>query len=246
MRRVFSDHLSLDSGLLDSFVGAKDLFSVRVWDLPTRLCHMALAVLFLALVLSGQVGGDVMVWHMRCGYAILSLLLWRVVWGFVGGYWSRFSSFLSTPRQAWQFARLPLNEKRQVVGHNPLGAWAVVAMLCFLGLQACAGLISDDQVVTSGPLTSLVSQAWVERATQWHTGPGKWALIALVCLHLGSVYWYRKFGRIDLVKPMLTGDKVLEKPAVDSKDNSASRLLAGVLLLLCSTAVGFLVGSGSP
>ncbi len=222
------------------------MFSVRVWDLPTRLCHVALTVLFLALVLSGQIGGDVMVWHMRCGYAMLSLVMWRLVWGFAGGYWSRFSSFLSTPWQAWRFARLPWDEKRQVIGHNPLGAWAIVAMLCFLGLQACAGLFSDDQIVTSGPLTALVSQAWVERATQWHTGLGKWTLIALVSLHLGSVFWYRRVGRIDLLKPMLTGDKVLENPAQDSKDNTASRLLAGVLLLLCATAVGLLVQRGLP
>jgi cytochrome b len=172
--------------------------------------------------------------------------MWRIVWGFVGGYWSRFFSFVSTPLQAWRYARQPLEQAPPVVGHNPLGAWSVLAILSFLGLQALAGLFSDDQIATSGPLTARVSNAWVELATQWHTGPGKWALIALVCLHLGSVYWYRKFGRIDLVKPMLTGDKVLEKPAVDSKDNSASRVLAGVLLLLCSTAVGLLVQSSPP
>ena len=227
-----------------SFVGADNLFSVRVWDLPTRLCHGALALLFFALVLSGQIGGDLMVWHMRCGYAMLSLVIWRIVWGFIGGYWSRFSSFVSTPLQAWRFSRLPLDEKQGAVGHNPLGAWSVVAMLCLLGLQAWAGLFSDDQIATSGPLTALVSEAWVERATQWHTGPGKWALIALVVLHLGSIYWYRKVGRIDLLRPMLTGDKILANPAPDSKDSTASRWLAAMLLLLCATAVALLVTSG--
>jgi cytochrome b len=222
------------------------LFSVRVWDLPTRLCHAALALLFFALVLSGQLGGDVMVWHMRCGYAMLSVVMWRILWGFMGGYWSRFSSFVATPLQAWRFARLPFDEKHHAVGHNPLGAWSVLAILCCLGLQAVAGLFSDDQIAASGPLAALVSQAWVERATGWHVGLGKWMLIALVLLHLGSIYWYLRARRIDLVKPMLSGDKVLESPTQDSKDSGGSRLLAATLFILCATAVGLMVGYGAP
>ncbi len=222
------------------------MFSVRVWDLPTRVCHWALALLFLALVVSGQIGGDWMVWHMRFGYAMLSLVLWRILWGCVGGYWSRFSNFMSTPLQAWRFARQFLAQKTHAVGHNPLGAWSVAAMLFCLGLQALAGLFSDDQISTSGPLTALASQAWVERATRWHTGSGKWALLALVLLHLGSIYWYVRVRRIDLLRPMLNGEKILEHPAQESKDNIASRLLAAVLLLLCATVVGLLVESGTP
>jgi hypothetical protein len=84
----------------------------------------------------------------------------------------------------------------------------------------------------------------VELATQWHTGPGKWALITLVVLHLGSVFWYLRVRRINLLRPMLTGDKILTHTAPDSKDNKASRLLAGLLLLLCATAVGLIVRSG--
>jgi len=229
---------------LDDFVGAETLFAVRVWDLPTRLCHGAIGLLFVALVLSGQLGGDAMVWHMRCGYAMLSLVMWRILWGFVGGYWSRFSSFISTPLQAWRYAYQPLAQAPPAVGHNPLGAWSVLAMLSCLGLQAGSGLFSDDQISTNGPLTALVSNVWVELATQWHTGPGKWALFALVFLHLGSIYWYLRVRRIDLLRPMLTGDKILENRALDSKDNKASRLLAGVLLLFCALAVGALVRSG--
>ncbi len=186
-----------------------------------------------------------MVWHMRCGYAMLSLVMWRILWGFIGGYWSRFSSFVSTPRQAWQFARQSLAQTSRIAGHNPLGAWSVLAMLSCLGLQALTGLFSDDEISTSGPLTALVSQAWVERATQWHTGPGKWGLIALVVLHLGSIFWYVRVRRIDLLNPMRTGDQILENPARESTDTIATRILAAVLLLLCASAVGLSVGSGS-
>ena len=221
------------------------MFSVRVWDLPTRVCHGALALLFFALVLTGQIGGDLMVWHMRCGYAMLSLVIWRILWGFIGGYWSRFSSFMSTPRQAWQFARRSLAQTARLAGHNPLGAWSVLAMLSCLGLQAVAGLFSDDQIATSGPLTALVSEAWVERATQWHTGPGKWVLLALVVLHLGSIYGYQRVRRMDLIRPMLNGNQVLDHAARESKDSGASRLLGAGLLLLCAAGVGLLVTSGS-
>ena len=221
------------------------MFSIRVWDLPTRLCHGALALLFLALVISGQIGGDTMVWHMRFGFAMLSLVMWRILWGFMGGYWSRFSSFVSTPLQAWRFARQSsLAKTTRVAGHNPLGAWSVLAMLSCLGLQAMTGLFSDDQISTSGPLTALVSQAWVERATQWHTGLGKWGLMALVVLHLGSIFWYVRVRRVDLLNPMLTGDQILDNPARESTDTIASRLMAAMLLLLCASAVGLSVGIG--
>ena len=70
---------------------------VRVWDVPTRLFHWALALCFVGLLVTSQVGGSAMVWHFRFGYGVLSLLLFRVVWGLLGGHWSRFSTFVFWP-----------------------------------------------------------------------------------------------------------------------------------------------------
>ena len=71
--------------------------TVRIWDLPTRLFHWLLALCVIGLVITANVGGNAMVWHFRLGYAVATLLLFRVVWGLVGGHWSRFSSFLYAP-----------------------------------------------------------------------------------------------------------------------------------------------------
>jgi cytochrome b len=119
-------------------------------------------------------------------------------------------------------------------------------MLSCLGLQAVAGLFSDDQISTSGPLTARVSEAWVERATHWHTGPGKWVLLALLVLHLGSIYWYQRVRRIDLIRPMVDGNQVVDHAARESTDSGASRLLGAGLFLLCAAGVGLLVTNGSP
>ena len=94
---------------------------VRVWDLPTRLFHWSLVVCFVGLVVTGEVAGDAMVWHFRLGYAALSLLAFRLIWGVVGGYWSRFTSFVKGPVTIRNYLRgeaLP----EHGVGHNPLGA----------------------------------------------------------------------------------------------------------------------------
>jgi cytochrome b len=74
------------------------LNKVRVWDLPTRFFHWTLAAGVVALGISGTVGGNAMVWHFRLGYAVLALLLFRLVWGLVGGRWSRFGAFLFGPQ----------------------------------------------------------------------------------------------------------------------------------------------------
>ena len=73
------------------------MIQVRVWDWPTRIFHWVLALLVVALVITGNVVGNAMVWHFRCGYGVLSLLLFRLLWGFVGGHWSRWRQLTCTP-----------------------------------------------------------------------------------------------------------------------------------------------------
>jgi len=73
------------------------MIQIRVWDWPTRLFHWTLAALIIALVITGNVGGNAMVWHFRCGYCVLSLLIFRIVWGFCGGHWSRWRHLAFTP-----------------------------------------------------------------------------------------------------------------------------------------------------
>ena len=218
---------------------------VRVWDLPTRAFHWLLAGLVVFSVVSGQIGGNAMVWHMRSGFAIFTLLAFRLVWGFAGGHWSRFRAFAYAPSTSLRYLRgesLPYEHHQ--VGHNPLGAGSVFALLGILALQVATGLIADDEIATTGPLIKYVSSATSSLATSWHKNYGKWIIIGLVVLHLGAIafYWFRR--RQNLVGPMWHGDKLLTAHVPRAVDNGRSRTIALVILLVCALGVTALVRLG--
>lgn len=215
---------------------------VRVWDAPTRLFHWALVICVVGLGVTSQLGGSAMVWHFRFGYGVLTLLLFRFVWGLLGGYWSRFATFLVGPSAIWRYLR-GQGRPQDSVGHNPLGSLSVVAMLLFLGLQVTTGLMSDDEISNAGPLTRFVSSTWVSNATFYHKNIGKFILLGLVVLHLCAIAFYYFRNRENLVKPMITGDKVISFSAPSARDNWSDRRRAGLIFLLCmglvsSTVIG--------
>lgn len=214
---------------------------VRIWDLPTRVFHWLLALLVAAQFITAGIGGNAMVWHMRSGYGVLALLLFRLVWGLVGGHWSRFGSFLFSPAAVWRYVRGHLPE---TAGHNPLGALSVLALLAALGLQAGSGLFSDDDIAFSGPLTGLVSSQRVEQATWFHGEVGKLIVLGLVLLHLLAVGYYTLRRRRALVRAMVVGDKLLDEAVAPSRDDAASRTLAAAVLAACALAVAGLVRWG--
>jgi cytochrome b len=216
------------------------LSRVRVWDLPTRLFHWSLALCFIGLLITGTVGGPAMTFHFRFGFVMLALLLFRLVWGFVGGRWSRFGSFLFSPRTTIAYLKAT-SPSEQSVGHNPLGALSVWALLAFLLFQVASGLVSDDEIAFAGPLTHLVSNATVSFATGYHTEIGKWILIALVALHLVAVVYYTR-RQHRLVSAMIHGDKLMEPVSQPSRDDQTSRLVALFLFLLCA-AVAYAVST---
>jgi cytochrome b len=216
------------------------LYRVRIWDLPTRVFHWASALCVLGLAVTGTVGGSAMVFHFRFGYALLTLLLFRLVWGLMGGHWSRFRSFVFGPRAVFAYlrGRAPASHS---VGHSPIGALSVWALLFFLSLQVATGLISDDEISTAGPLTHLVSNASVSLGSQYHTELGKWILLALVLLHVAAII-YLVSRRQGLLAAMLHGDKQLPAPAAAARDDARSRITAFLLLCLCAAAVFWLSG----
>ena len=216
------------------------LYRVRIWDLPTRVFHWASALCVLGLAVTGTVGGSAMAFHFRFGYALLTLLLFRLVWGLMGGHWSRFRSFVFGPRAVFAYlrGRAPASHS---VGHSPLGALSVWALLAFLSLQVATGLISDDEISTAGPLTHLVSNAAVSLGSQYHTQLGKWILLALVLLHVAAITYHVR-RRQGLLAAMLHGDKQLPVPAEAARDDARSRMTAFLLLCLCAAAVFWLSG----
>lgn len=216
---------------------------VRVWDLPTRLFHWALVLCVAGLIVSGNLGGNWMEWHLRLGYAALALLF-RLLWGVVGGRWSRFASFVYSPLSVWRHLR-GQGDPLHHVGHNPLGAFSVWAMLAVLLVQVGTGLVSDDEIAFFGPLVRFVSYDTAMAATQYHKGWGKLALLGLIVLHVLALLFYHWVKRERLVAAMVSGDKQLPHPAPSAADGPRERLLALVLLGLSSAVVWWVVRRGA-
>ena len=211
---------------------------VRIWDLPTRLFHWLLALCVIGLVTTAQLG--YMDWHFRFGYGVLTLLIFRLLWGLVGGHWSRFSAFLYSPASLWRYLRGHA-EPSHSLGHSPTGSLSVFSLLFFLLAQVGTGLFSDDEIASSGPLTRLASSDFVSQATWYHREVGKLVLIALVALHILAILYYLWRKRQNLVWPMIWGDKEVPQPAISSRDDARSRWLALALLLLSAGAVALLL-----
>jgi cytochrome b len=210
----------------------------RVWDLPTRLFHWALVALVITSFVTAKVGGNAMTWHMYSGYTILALLVFRIIWGFIGGRESRFRSFVKGPGAVVRYLRTLFH--RQAAhhpGHNPLGGWSVVLMILSLGTQATTGLFASDDIFVEGPLAAKVSGATVKLATSIHHW-NEWVLIALVVLHVAAIAFYAVYKRVNLVHAMVHGHKILPAPAEHTPNRTA---LAALVLGIAGAFVYWLV-----
>lgn len=219
--------------------------AVRVWDLPTRLFHWTLVVALIAQVATGKIGGAAMTWHFRIGYCIFALIVFRLVWGFVGGRWSRFASFIYGPASVVRY----LQNRHAAgdlfhVGHNPLGSASVFAMLAILLVQVGTGLVGDDEIANVGPLNRFVSTAFGLSATAWHKGAGFGIILGLVVLHILAIVFYRVRKRQDLIGPMFSGDKLLPGVVPASVDDRMSRVRALAIVLASAGLVAAIVKLG--
>ena len=219
---------------------------VRVWDLPTRSFHWLLAACVLCSVVSAKIGGNAMVWHFRFGYVVFTLLAFRIVWGLVGGRWSRFASFVYAPATTLRYLRGQARPDEHLdVGHNPLGALSVFGLLAVLVAQVGTGLFADDEIANTGPLIKFVSGETSLMLTGWHKSLGQGLVIGLVLLHVAAIAFYILKKNQNLVGPMLSGDKLLEPGVPASTDTTRSRVLALVLVIAFGLLVRWLVGLGA-
>jgi cytochrome b len=178
----------------------------RVWDLPTRLFHWALALTLVGSFVTVKAGE--MRWHSYCGYTALTLVLFRILWGVIGSESARFSRFLCGPGAALRhlghlLARRPDHETT----HNALGGWAVVLMLGLVLAQASTGLFANDDILFNGPLFPLVGKDVSDRLTGWHYRLSDLLLIVVI-VHVVVVFAYRLAGH-RLIEAMVTGTKRL-------------------------------------
>jgi len=204
-----------------------------------RLFHWSLALLVAFQFYSGNVGGNLMRWHMLAGYAILALVLFRIAWGLVGSTTARFAHFLAGPRAALAFARRLLSRSPAPhAGHNPIGGWMVIALLGALALQASSGLFANDDIATEGPLAVLVSKATSDRMTAVHHANFV-VLAVLTALHVCAVLYHWLVKKEDLIGAMFTGIRRL--PDDVAQGISAARFESAWRALGLIAAVSVLV-----
>ena len=199
---------------------------IRIWDLPLRLFHWLLVVAVIGSFVSVKLGGNAMIWHGRFGYIVLSLIFFRLIWGFVGTHHARFAQFIKSPKAIFAYLKNPT----ETPGHSPLGAISVIVLLGLFLSQALAGLFASDDIAFDGPLVKYVASAWVELLTSFHR-LNEWVLMALVGVHVGAILYYKYAKKINLISAMITGDKEWADAAPLVQDDSKVRLKAMALLM---------------
>ena len=220
-----------------------DLISAPVWDAFVRCFHWSLVLLFTISVVSGKVGGAWIEWHMRSGYAILALVTFRLIWGFVGGEYARFTSFLAHPIRALKYAKSLLGKTHEhVIGHNPVGGWMVLVLLLLLGTQAGLGLFSNDEIATTGPLARYVSDETSLTLMSRHRVLGT-ILLVLVGLHIAAVLFHLFVKKENLIRAMFSGNKELPPELAREAQTArkASITVGFVVLSLAIAAVAIAV-----
>jgi len=199
---------------------------VPVWDPAIRLCHWLLVLAVATAFVTAQIGGNLMVWHGRAGLAVLGLVVFRILWGFVGSTHARFADFVRGPAAI----RAYLRGEWSGLGHNPVGAFSVLALLSLLLAMAATGLFSNDDISYQGHLYALVGADASSRVTGIHKlfEP---ILIILVTAHLAAIAFYVRIRKINLVQPMITGWKeVADAPAQPARNS-------GIIAFLTAAAV---------
>jgi cytochrome b len=184
--------------------------TISVWDIPVRLFHWSLATSILLQFITAQIGGNAMEWHRRIGYFVIGLILFRVVWGFVGSYHARFKNFVRAPAVVIAYAKsLFKKDSPHYVGHNPMGALSVLAVMVAVGFQTVTGLFSNDDIMLEGPYASMVSKAFSDQMTSLHKLNSN-VILVLIGLHLSAIVFYAVFKKEQLIEAMLTGKKELD------------------------------------
>lgn len=214
-----------------------------VWDLPLRLCHWALALAVSGAFVTHWIGDRAFAVHVWCGYTVLVLVTFRLIWGVFGPAHARFSDFVRGP--AAVIASLPTLTRRghvPGVGHTPLGGWMILLLLALAGTQATLGLFANDEILEVGPLMGYVSDALSHRLSAWHSRLAN-VILAAVGLHVAAALYYRFVLGDDLVGPLVTGYKTrVPRAAVIA----GQKLWLAVALVLAAAAILWWIIRGAP
>ena len=214
-----------------------EMTRVRVWDLPLRAFHWLLVAAVVAAVITGQIGGNLIDWHALTGTLVLGLVVFRVLWGFIGSTYARFGQFLPRPAALWAY----VTGHWRGVGHNPLGALSVLTIIVIVAIQVATGLFANDDIAFQGPLFDAVTKDFSDLMTTIHAIVFN-VLLAFVGLHIGAIVYYARAKRDNLVIPMITGYKTVPADLVTS--SRPAGWLRMLIALILAVLVSWSVGSG--
>ena len=211
---------------------------VIVWDAPTRLFHWLAAALVAAAYATWRLNW--MIWHGRIGDALLALLLFRLMWGFFGSETARFARFVASPRSAVGHLKIALlREPDRQVGHNPAGGWMVLVLLWLLLLETLSGIYVANDIADVGPFTEVVPASVANAIEASHAIVWD-ALLAAIILHVLAIFAYAAAKGQNLLRPMITGTKVLPAGAPAPRLESPAR---AVLLFAGGAAAAAILAS---
>ncbi|WP_165767109.1 cytochrome b/b6 domain-containing protein [Parendozoicomonas haliclonae] len=206
------------------------LRSIRVWDIPTRLFHWLLVLSVAGLWYTGEEGD--MDRHVILGFVVLSLLIFRLFWGFWGGDLSRFKAFQLSPKTTIRFLKNGM--KTDYPGHNPLGSWGVVFILLCLTVQVVTGLFSNDSILFDGPLVRFVSGDFSSLMTTIHSINFD-ILLGILAVHIAGVLFHIIFHKEDILQGMIHGRRKIssryEEPDRGSWEVLAVAILVAVMVI---------------
>lgn len=186
-----------------------DLVQQKIWDMPVRIFHWVLVISFAFAFYSGEnMTFDNIEWHQKAGYLIGGLVIFRVLWGFIGSRPARFSAFFPTPKATIKYVKsMPSRKPSGTDGHNPVGGSSVIAILLLLLAQVGSGLfLYSDVFFEGGPLSSLASSQIQGYAASVHHFASH-ALFVLVIIHVLAIIFYLVWKKENLIKPMISGIK---------------------------------------
>lgn len=217
----------------------KNLPSKLIWDLPLRIFHWLIAILILGSWYSVEITYD-MTNHMRIGYALLALVLFRMTWGVIGTNYSQFKNCIFSPKETFQYMKSFFHkESPKYAGHNPMGAIAIFTMLMLLITQVTTGLFASDEFYVFAPFSLWVSEETSFKLTGIHRQSFD-VLLGVIALHIVVVFYYLIFKKQNLIKAMLTGRKILLP--IDKEGIPNNRIALSItLIIICSLLVYALI-----
>ena len=211
--------------------------SVPVWDMPTRLFHWLLVAMMAGAFLTYEFGDINMTYHKWNGYGLLTLVLYRLMWGVFGSNTAQFSNFVRGPGALWRYLKSQRTSRPQkVLGHNPVGGLMIIALLALILLQGAMGLFTTDDILVQGPLVHLVPSAWSDLAGTLHR-IGFYIIAGFAAVHILAATFYWVVKKENLIRAMLTGRKPAAEVPPGETLAAKPLILAAVLLGLSAALV---------